>query len=196
MKGEYRTTGHKHTAKVAAQNSTVQTNWYVITGGPCSGKTTTVDALRKLGYKTTVEEARHYLDVQRAHGKNLSEVERNRRRFQLKVLKYQIRQENSLDPKEIVFLDRAVPDARAYYRFWGLPEDRLLTEAMNHISYKKVFILNCLPLVKDYARREDVVAQERIQSLLHDVYESLPFQVIHVPVMPLDLRVKVILENL
>ena len=180
----------------SGKTTPISTNWYVITGGPCSGKTTTVDALRKLGYKTTVEEARHYLDVQRANGKNLNEVERNRRRFQLKVLKNQIKQERALAPEEVVFLDRAVPDARAYYRFWGLHEDRLLADAMKNISYKKVFILDCLPLVRDYARHEDVKAQERIGSLLHEVYESLPFQVIHVPVMPLDLRIKLILANL
>lgn len=182
-------------AKVAKPDRQ-QTNWYVITGGPCSGKSTTVDMLRKLGYKTTVEEARHYLDLQRARGKSLREIERNRRRFQLKVLKDQIKQEKALAPSEIVFLDRAIPDARAYYRFWGIPEDRILNEAMKGVSYKKVFILDCLPLVKDYARHEDVNAQKRIQALLTTVYESLPFQVIHVPVMPAELRLKLILANL
>ena len=152
--------------------------------------------LRNLGYKTTIEEARHYLDLQRASGKSLHDIERNRKTFQLKVLRDQTKKERSLDPKEVVFLDRAIPDARAYYRFWGLPEDRILTEAMKNLWYKKVFILDCLPSVKDYARREDVKAQERIQMLLTRVYESLPFQVSHVPVMPADLRLKVILENM
>ena len=36
-------------------------NWYVVTGGPCCGKTTTVNMLAARGYKTTIEEARHYL---------------------------------------------------------------------------------------------------------------------------------------
>ena len=39
-----------------------QTNWYVITGGSGSGKTTTVNLLKERRYKTTFEHARHYLD--------------------------------------------------------------------------------------------------------------------------------------
>jgi predicted ATPase len=196
MRGAIRIETSSYLSGSASQRSRAGTNWYVITGGPCSGKTTTVDLLRKQGYKTTVEEARHYLDLQRAQGKSLKELKRNRKKFQLKVLKDQIKQESMLDPKEIVFLDRAIPDAKAYYRFWGLPEDHLLAEAMKTVWYKKVFILECLPLVKDYARHEDVKAQERIQELLTTVYESLPFQVIHVPVMPVELRLKLILANL
>ena len=40
-----------------------ETNWYVITGGPSTGKTTTIDLLQKQGYHTTIEHARHYIDT-------------------------------------------------------------------------------------------------------------------------------------
>ena len=40
-----------------------QTNWYVITGGPGSGITTTVNLLKERGYITNFEHARHYLDT-------------------------------------------------------------------------------------------------------------------------------------
>jgi predicted ATPase len=42
----------------------INTNWCVITGGLGSGKTTTVNLLNKLGYKVTIEHARHYIDTQ------------------------------------------------------------------------------------------------------------------------------------
>ena len=73
----------------------------------------------------------------------------------------QIEQEKELLPEDIVFLDRAIPDALAYYHFLNLPEDEKLLEAMRSISYKKVFILDCLPSVLDYARREDEVVQKK-----------------------------------
>src|SRR5690242_8677281 len=98
------------------------TNWYVITGGPCSGKTTVVNLLKERGYKTTVEDARHYIDLQRANGKSVEDVEQHQKEFQLKVLELQIEQEKALKPSDIVFLDRAIPDARAYYQFLGIPE--------------------------------------------------------------------------
>jgi predicted ATPase len=173
-----------------------QTNWYVITGGPCSGKTTIVNMLKARGYKTTIEDARHYIDTQRLDGKTVEEIEKNQSAFQSVVLNMQIEQEKKLDPDEIVFLDRALPDALAYYRFLNLPVDKKLTQALQTVSYKKVFILEYLPLVHDYARLEDETAQKQIHSLITEVYKSLPFPVIHVPVLKPEERIEVILKNL
>jgi predicted ATPase len=172
------------------------TNWYVITGGPSSGKTTTVNLLRDRGYKTTIEHARHYLDTQRATGHSVEEVRSNQVAFQMGILEMQIEQERSIEPSEVVFLDRAIPDALAYCRFVGIPVHPLLAGAMEVVSYKKVFLLECLPLMKDYARTEDGAAQKRIQQLLLEVYESLPFPVVHVPAMLPELRVDFIISNM
>ena len=54
-----------------------KTNWYVITGGPSFGKTTTVNLLKERGYITTIEHARHYLDTQRLKGRTVEEVRKN-----------------------------------------------------------------------------------------------------------------------
>ena len=50
------------------------TNWYVITGGPGSGKTTTLNYLNMLGYHTTIEHARHFIDTQMITGKTVNEI--------------------------------------------------------------------------------------------------------------------------
>lgn len=172
------------------------TNWYVITGGPSSGKTTTVNLLRDRGYKTTIEHARHYIDTQRAKGRTVEEMRSNQREFQLAVLEMQIAQEDSLSPGEMVFLDRAVPDALAYYRFLNLEPDPILLDALRKVSYKKVFILDMLPMQHDYARQEDAKQQKRIDELLTEVYNALPSPVLRVPVLPPDQRVDFILDNL
>lgn len=171
------------------------TEWYVITGGPSSGKTTAVELLKKRGFKTTVEHARHYIDTQRVTGKTTEEIRANQLAFQRGVLDMQIREEKALSPQDTVFLDRALPDALAYYHFLNLPEDRKLEEALTEASYKKVFILDPLPLANDYARTEDESAQKRIHELLVDVYESLPFPVVRVPVLPPEERVDFILKR-
>ncbi len=178
------------------RNPVKQTNWYVITGGPGSGKTTTVDLLSARGYKTTIEHARHYLDTKRSIGKTVEEVRKNKTVFQSGVLDMQIEQEKMLSPGDVVFLDRAIPDALAYYRFLNLPEDEKLLKALNDVFYKKIFILDFLPLVKDYARTEDTAAQKKIHALLTEVWESLPFPVIHVPVLKPAERVDLILKTL
>ena len=174
----------------------MQTNWYVITGGPSSGKTTTINLLNERGYKTTIEHARHYLDTKRTNGRTVEEVRKHQAEFQSGVLDMQIEQEKILSADDVVFLDRAIPDALAYYRFLNLPVDKKLLEALSLVSYKKIFILDCLPFVKDYARTEDEVAQQKIQDLLIEVYESLPFPVLRVPVLQPDERVNFILKNI
>lgn len=173
-----------------------QTNWYVVTGGPGSGKTTTINILTARGYKTTIEHARHYIDTQRHSGKTVEEARRNQEEFQMGILEMQIEQEASLSPDDIVFLDRAIPDALAYYYFLNLPLNQKLTDAMNLYRYKKVFVLDVLPLVQDYARREDEKAQKKIHELLINVYTSLGIPVLHVPILPPEERVDYILGNL
>ena len=165
------------------------TNWYVITGGPGSGKTTTLNHLNMLGYHTTIEHARHYIDTQMITGKTVQEIRGNQIQFQEGILDMQVLQEASLSPHDLVFLDRALPDALAYYRFLNLPVNKKLKDALKKASYKKVFILESLPLVNDYARREDEVDQKKIAKLINEVYESLPFPVIHVPALPSEERV-------
>lgn len=183
-------------ARIDMQNYGTQTNWYVVTGGPSSGKTTTVNLLRSRGYKTTIEHARHYIDTQKVTGKTVEEIRKNHVVFQQGILDMQIEQEQALSSNDVVFLDRAIPDALAYYRFLGLSVDIKLEETLHRHLYKKIFILDPLPLVADYARTEDGVAQKKIHTLLTDVYESLPYPVIHVPVLPPEERVDFILKNL
>ncbi|WP_136667954.1 AAA family ATPase [Flavobacterium sp. H122] len=173
----------------------ILTNWNVITGGPCTGKTTIVNILAQRGYKTTIEHARHYIDTQKINGFSIEEIRKNKREFQLNVLDMQIEQEASLNVKDQVFLDRALPDAMAYYRFLGLEYDERLIEQCNKYCYNKVFILDRLPLINDYARLEDESEQIRIHNLIIEVYKSFPCPIIYVPVLPPEERVDFILKN-
>jgi predicted ATPase len=172
------------------------TNWCVITGGPSSGKTTTVNLLRDRGYNTTIEHARHYIDTMRVAGETVADIRQNQLVFQRAVLEMQIEQEAALAPADLIFLDRALPDALAYYRFLHLPIDQKLTDAIASASYRMTFILARLPLIRDYARTEDAMAQREIHRLITEVYQALPFPVVHVPVMPAEDRVELILSHL
>lgn len=172
------------------------TDWYVITGGPGCGKTTMVNLLRERGYNTTIEHARHFLYTQRIKGRTAEEVRKNQSEFQLSVLKMQIEQEESIPPEQTFFLDRAIPDSLAYYRYLDLQPDKQLYEALKKAYYKKIFILDLLPLVNDYARKEDVSAQKRIHELITEVYSDLPFPIVYVPVLPPEERADFILKNL
>lgn len=174
----------------------IKTNWHVITGGPSTGKTTVINLLTERGYQTTIEHARHYIDTMKVGGSTVEEIRENERKFQLGILEMQIKQEAALSPDDTVFLDRAIPDAMAYYQFLQLDYDSELLAAIEQVSYKSIFILDRLPFVKDYARTEDELAQKAIHDLIIDVYKSLGFPVIFVPVLEPDDRVDFILKNI
>jgi predicted ATPase len=171
-------------------------NWYVITGGPSSGKTTTVDLLARRGYRTAIEQSRHYIDLQRLGGRSVEEIRSRQVEFQRNVLAMQLEQEAQLDPDEIVFLDRGLPDSLAYYRFLGLDPAPELLEALGRLRYRKVFILSLLPLHRDYARTEDPDAQRRIHDLLLEVYSALPIPLVQVPAVGPEERADFILARL
>jgi len=152
--------------------------------------------LEKRGYKTTIEHARHYIDTMRTEGETIEEMRSNKRKFQLGVLEMQIEQEAKIQPEDLVFLDRAIPDAMAYYQFLMLDYDEKLLNAVKNTSYKKIFILDRLPFTKDYARTEDANDQKKIHQLIIDVYTSLGFPIVTVPVVPPMERLEFILKNI
>ncbi len=174
----------------------IKTNWYIITGGPCTGKTTVIELLAERGYTTIIEQARHYIDTQQIKGRTVEEIRKNKEKFQLEILNLQIEEESKLDVNKLAFLDRALPDAMAYYEFLGLKYDERLIEMCNKFCYQKVFVLERLPLINDYARLEDEDEQIRIHNLIIDVYKRFPCPVELVPVLPPDERIEFILKNL
>lgn len=172
------------------------TNWCVITGGPSSGKSTVVRELKDRGYKTTVELARHYIDLQRMNGRSIEEIRENQRVFQHKVLNLQIGLERRLDPQELVFLDRGLPDELAYYKYFNIAPDEKLIEYLDVFGYKKIFIMDLLPLDIDYARTEDVKAQQDLHNLIIEIYSARNVPIVMVPVLPIKDRADFILEHL
>lgn len=172
------------------------TNWNVITGGPCTGKTTVVKLLAERGYNTTIEHARHYIDTQKINGRTVEEIRQNKKEFQLGILTMQIEEEGNLDINELVFLDCALPDAMAYYQFLELEYDDRLIEQCNRYCYKHVFILDRLPLSNDYARLEDEGEQICIHNLIIKVYQQFPCPIVHVPVLQPEERVDFILKHI
>jgi predicted ATPase len=174
----------------------IQRNWYVITGGPSSGKSTAIKILKDQGYTTTHEVARHFIDLQRINGRSTEEIRSNQRQFQHKVLNLQIDLERRLDPQELIFLDRGLPDELAYYQYFNLPPDEKLLEYLEFATYKKIFIMDLLPLCEDYARTEDVTAQRELHQLIIDTYKKRSEPIVMVPVLSPKERVQFILDNL
>ena len=178
-----------------------QTNWIVFTGSPASGKTTVLNIIEKLNYKVIYEAARILIDKMLKDGKKLSEIRGNEIRFQELVLNEKIEIEKSLNPNDIYFMDRAIPDSIAYFKIYGIDIKKVITDNCKY-KYNKVFIFDRLELKKDYARTENYDTSKKLDALLEDAYSGMGYNVIRVPLFYKDesrsikKRVNFILDNI
>jgi predicted ATPase len=169
------------------------TNWFVITGGPSSGKSKTIDKLAFLGYAIVPEAARILIDDEISKGRKTKEIRDDEGLFQEKVLQMKVDVEGRIPTKQTTFFERGIPDSIAYYRLLGKDVSPVIEASMER-RYKGVFLLNQLPYEKDYARTEDAETASKLNMLLHDSYSNLGYGVVSVPAMPLSKRVDFILN--
>ena len=173
----------------------IDINWYVITGGPSSGKTTVLNELAKLGYVIYPEAARVFIDQEMAKGKSLKEIRYNEAEFQRKVLKLKIEVEKAAPKDKIVFFDRAVPDSIAYYQICGLDPKEVLKFCQRR-KYRKIFLFEQLPFDQDHTRVENGETVKKLNKLLKESYQNLGYELIKVPAVSVKERVKKILAEI
>lgn len=171
-------------------------NWYVITGAPSSGKTTTLKALEKKGYKVFYEWARIYIDDEIKKGRTLREIRKDELEFQRKILELKVNFEKKLPKQNLVFMERGIPDSTAYMKLAGGKRNKALDKALKNSYYKKVFLLELIKYKLDYARTESQEEAILLDNLLESSYADLGIRVVRVPKMSVEKRVKFILDNL
>jgi len=166
---------------------------YVISGGTGSGKTATINALKKAGCNITEEAARQILE---SMGKTPHEVERDF--LQRKIFNMQVKQFSETDKNlNLVFFDRGFGDTLCFYLFDGLEIPKDLLEKAKKVRYDKIFFLEPLKVYrKDNIRCEDEDEARRIGDCAFKVYsEILGYEVIKVPFMSVKDRVRFIKER-
>ena len=173
----------------------VQTNWHVITGGACCGKTTLIDLLAGRGFQTVPETARQVIEGEMDRGRTIEEIFENGATLERIMMDVQLRIEHGLRATDVVFLDRALPDCLPFYRHFGLNPNEILADCFHH-RYASVFILDLLPLQLDGARvQDDAYTVLLDEALVHD-YGALGYKVVRVPVLPPQERLEFVLDRL
>ena len=172
-----------------------QTGWCVITGAPCSGKTSVIGELQRRGHRSVDEVARSFIDTELGKGRSLGEIKADILSFEREILERKLSIEATLPTDELIFLDRAVPDSIAYFLLEGLDPVEPLSKS-RIFRYRKIFLFDRLQLERDRARSEDDAKAGRIDSLLENAYRRLGYDVVRIPVLPVVQRADLVLKIL
>lgn len=158
---------------------------YVITGGPGSGKSSVLDALRSRGYTTIDEAARPIKEEQvtrKQQGLSYLLPENDNYGFQRLIYNKQVELEHGCYGQS--FIDRGLIDNIAYCRRFNTLVSDELDSLCRGSDYSKVFILDSLPAhlyVNDKARDEDREESLLLSNLLADAYRDYGHDVVRVP---------------
>ena len=112
------------------ENNHIRTSrWHVITGAPCSGKTTLIMELNRRGHTTVPETARALIEEGFRLGKTIGEIRSDELSFQRQILRAKLSMESSLPTTQTIFFDRGLPDSIAYFQFHHLDPSEVLHAA-------------------------------------------------------------------
>ena len=168
----------------------------IITGGPGAGKTTLIDALSASNYQTFDESSRQLIEEQSQLTNGvLPWVDLPE--FARLCLVAMAKQKQQASQHEVAFLDRAIPDICGYLQQAGLEiAPHYLEESKGY--HQQAFF--CRPersiYVQDDVRPYPFEGSVAIHNALVDIYQQLGFEVVEVPFMSLEERVRFIQKKL
>jgi predicted ATPase len=169
--------------------------WYVLTGGPCAGKTTLVKEFEADGIRVVHESARAVIERGLASGQSLEEI-RKGPTFVQDIIALDTANLSLHTGAERVFFDRSIIDNIAYHRIFGAAIPPELEAIARDAPFRKVFLLDLLEYQTDEARNETPEEARAIHDALQRAYIDFGIPVVRVPVLPIAERVEFVLANL
>lgn len=175
-------------------------NYFVLTGGPGTGKTTILNNLIGKGYLCIAEIAREIIkDQVLKRGDALpwvNKAEYARLMWEESIKSYQ----STILSKEseIIFFDRGILDTICYMEMEDLAIDETQQEFLKDHLYKKVFILPAWEEIytTDEERKQTWEEALFTYESMRNTYLKYGYEVIEVPKIPVEERVQFILKNL
>lgn len=171
---------------------TAGVGFYVITGGPGSGKSSLVDALSEAGFDTMPEAGRAIIrDQLDVDGNALPWADRAAfadLMFARDLCSYR----NAARSKPVVF-DRGIPDVVGYPHLCDLPVPPRLLEAVRLHRYNRtVFVAPPWPeiFVQDAERKQTLADAEATYRTMVEVYSSLDYELVSLPRVSVEERVQ------
>jgi predicted ATPase len=173
----------------------IRTNWHVITGASCSGKTTLINQLAERGYQTVPESGRQFVKQELAKGYTLAQVRADLAAFTRCIYTMMLNHEHNLPTEPIAFLDRALPDSFSFFRYAGMDPNEILADCLQ-FRYASVFILDRLPYKQDGVRAGGDPTAAYFDAWIERDYLALEYDVVRVPVLQPAERLAFVLDML
>lgn len=158
--------------------------FFVLTGGPGSGKTTLIAAMKRRGYATTEEAGRGVIREELDAGGNaLPWIDPER--FAERMFEWELRSYRSAERiSGAVFFDRGLPDTIGYLRLEGLPVPFAMEEEALRLRYNRQVVI-APPWKdiygKDEERRQSWQVAVRTYEVMAETYDALGYGLVELP---------------
>jgi predicted ATPase len=172
--------------------------FFVLTGGPGSGKTALVEALRARGYSCSVEAGRGVIQHQVAiQGPALPWLDPFL--FAEMMLSWEMRSYDlAKQAPGPIFFDRGVPDVQGYLQLLNLPVPSHIRKASQIFRYNPtVFITPPWKEIfqQDRERKQDFDEAVRTYETMRETYTALDYRLIEVPRTSVEERLAFLLNH-
>jgi predicted ATPase len=172
--------------------------FHIITGGPGSGKTSLIEALRGRGYACSTEAGRGIIQDQVSVGGSALPWH-DPLLFAELMLSWEMRSYHIAGESDgKVFFDRGVPDVIGYLRLMNLPvPDHMQKAALAFRYHPVVFIAPPWQEIfrQDTERKQDFNEAIRTYQALASTYDELNYHLVELPRSSIEDRLNVVLEE-
>ena len=176
---------------------TINSRWYIIAGGPCSGKTTVLEELQRNGFQVLRETAEELLKTAVNSGKTVEEVRKDPISWQQKVAWEDFSIMQNIAKEKHVFADTSMLETYAFARRAGMDFGTNLQQFLRMFRFRKVFFLEPLELYETtLVRREDQRTALALSREILAIYREFDYDPIILPPISIQKRVALILENM
>ncbi|MGB3810055.1 MAG: AAA family ATPase [Parvibaculum sp.] len=174
-------------------------NFHIFTGGPGSGKTSVIEALRAHGHVCVAEVGRQIIQEQIAIGGDALHTA-DAVKFRDLILSRSIYTYNQVQEREApVFFDRGIPELVGYGDLIGADTPAYIHKAADLFRYnKRVFIMP--PWAEIYAqddeRKQDFAEAVATYRFAAEIYPKLGYELVEVPKFSVSGRVDFVLASI
>jgi predicted ATPase len=173
--------------------------FFVITGGPGSGKSSLLDALQARGFARSAEAGRGVIQDQVEIGAHALPWS-NPAAFAELMLCWEMRSYRMAQERSgIVFFDRGVPDVVGYLRLMKLLVPAYMETAARILRYNRlVFVAPPWEEIftQDRERKQDFSEAVATYESMVATYENYGYQSVEIPRAPVEDRVEFVLRNI